>query len=205
MVFPLSGDALMAISAFLFGKMPAHGDFVARGLSAEAEACWDSWAAGEIETAQRRWGDRFGEIHQAAPPARLIAGPGPLGEGWRAGALVASVDAVGRRFILAAGVHAMSAVDAIACGSRVAQQVESLLYQSIADGRDADAAMLALAATSVEGLEPAVCRALSVEVGGEGAWWCPDAPDVVGTGSTPPAGFLGALLDLGSAGQGVPP
>lgn len=193
----------MTASAFLFGKMPAHGDFVARGLSAEAEACWDSWAAGEIETAQRRWGDCFGRIHQAAPPARLIAGPGPLGEGWRAGALVASVDAVGRRFILAAGVEALSALDAIACGSQIAQQVEVLLYQTIGDVSDADSAMRALGATSVEGLEASVGRALSVELGGNGAWWCPDAPDVIATGAGPPVGFLEALFALASSEDGA--
>lgn len=198
MVLPLSGDALMAVSAFLFGKMPAHGDFVARGLSPEAEACWDRWAAGEIEAAQRRWGERFDRVHQAAPPARLIAGPGPLGDGWRAGALVASVDAVGRRFVLAAGVQAMMAVDAIVCGAQIAQKVERALYQSIGNASDADATMDVLAGLSFEGLAPAVKQVLSIEVRGEGAWWCPDAPDVVETGAAPPAGFLGILFDLGA-------
>ena len=188
----------MTVSAFLFGKMPAHGDFISRGLSAETEACWDAWAAGEIEAARRHWEEGFDQVHQATPPARLIAGPGALGDGWRAGALVASVDAVGRRFILAAGVQALTPVDAVACGSKIAEQVETVLYQSIGDTRNADATMLALAAMTVGGLEPAVARALSVEVHGGGAWWCPDASDVLGTGAAPPVGFLRALFDLGA-------
>ena len=35
MVVPLSGQALSGLAVFAFGKLPAHGDFVARGLAAE--------------------------------------------------------------------------------------------------------------------------------------------------------------------------
>ena len=48
----------MAASPFLFGKLPAHGDFVSRGMEAAAQQVWDGWASGEIAR---------GVEHESAP------------------------------------------------------------------------------------------------------------------------------------------
>ena len=44
---------------FLFGKLPAHGDFVARGLTPDAQAAWDDWASAGLERAMSELGEAF--------------------------------------------------------------------------------------------------------------------------------------------------
>ena len=76
-------------AVFVFGKLPAHGDFVSRGLSDAAREAWDSWATAALERLRDGHPD-FEDAHDAAAPWRFVAGPSTLGPGWRAGALAAS-------------------------------------------------------------------------------------------------------------------
>jgi len=79
--------------ARIFGKLPAHGDFVARGIGAAEREALDAWLSGEMLAARAALGGDFEERYDRAPPWRFA---GPDG----AGVLVASVDGVGRRFPL---------------------------------------------------------------------------------------------------------
>ncbi len=81
--------------AWLFGKLPAHGDFIGRGLSPEMREQLDLWLSAELARARTRFAD-FDERYRLAPPWSFrdcdAAG------NWSGGALCLSVDAVGRRF-----------------------------------------------------------------------------------------------------------
>ena len=66
--------------AFLFGKMPSHGDFVARGLAAEERDSLDAWLSAELADARAALGERFEERFDSAPPWRF-AWPA---DGWTA-------------------------------------------------------------------------------------------------------------------------
>lgn len=89
----------MTRRAMLFGKLPACGDFVARGLSPERQAAWDGWATQELAGAREALAEAFEAAHDMAPPlAFRIAGEG------LAGLVAPSIDRVGRRFVLITAV-----------------------------------------------------------------------------------------------------
>lgn len=81
--------------AWLFGKLPAHGDFIGRGLSPEMREQLDLWLSAELARARTRFAD-FDERYRLAPPW-AFRDCDPAGN-WSGGALCLSVDAVGRRF-----------------------------------------------------------------------------------------------------------
>ncbi len=96
----------MTRRAMLFGKLPACGDFVARGLSPERQAAWDGWATQELAGAREALAARFEGAHDVAPPlAFRIAGEG------LAGLVAPSIDSVGRRFVLIAGLSGADEAD----------------------------------------------------------------------------------------------
>ena len=111
----------------LFGKLPSHGDFVARGLAAPAQAAWDGWLSEGVAAARQALGERFDEAYEAAPPWRFVGGPGAFGDGWRAGAFAASVDAVGRRFPILIAVEDLDAARAASQGDGLAGAMEEAI------------------------------------------------------------------------------
>ncbi len=81
------GIALPAV----IGKLPAHGDFIARGIAHRDRDVLDRWMASWIEKARAELNDAFDDTYLSAPPwlfesAQITA------------VLIPSVDAVGRRF-----------------------------------------------------------------------------------------------------------
>ena len=110
--------------ARIFGKLPAHGDFVARGLVAAERDVLDAWLSGEMLAAREMLGSDFEDRYDRAPPWRF-AGP----EG--AGVLVASVDGVGRRFPLYLAL--------VGGNEDAAEGVEDLAYRAFAENWDVDA------------------------------------------------------------------
>jgi type VI secretion system protein ImpM len=124
-------DRAVSGAAFVFGKLPAHGDFVARGLSVEAREAWDAWLAQEMADAKAAHGATFAERFVAAPVWRFVGTEA-------VGALAPSADSVGRHFPIVAGVAAGAAA---VCEDR--------LYDALVEGWTAD--QLHLALTTTEG------------------------------------------------------
>lgn len=182
------------VAPFLFGKLPAHGDFVTRGLVASAERAWDEWASGEIDAARARLGETFDVAHDAAPPCGFIVGPGPFGEGWRCGAAAPSVDSAGRRFLLVAGIDGLTGPEAAFAGLTIARSAEALIRTVLVGRLDADASLEALAdaAPPPETLAAATVLAALPAVG---LWWSFGdlLPPVSSEG--PAAGFVTASLE----------
>lgn len=94
------------VSAFLFGKLPAHGDFISRGLDDDTIEAADAAVAEAVTIAALRWDHRWDDVYVETPVWRFVAAPGVLGREWTAGVFMASVDAVGRQFPLVAGFAA---------------------------------------------------------------------------------------------------
>lgn len=84
----------------LFGKLPAHGDFVRRGLPPAFCDPLDAWLASGVVAAREALGGRFDDAWDAAPAWRFALPPGACGTHAAAGVLLCSRDAVGRRFPL---------------------------------------------------------------------------------------------------------
>lgn len=82
----------------LFGKLPAHGDFIHRNLPTKLINEWDSWLQTFIGSTQERLGNAWLEIYLTSPIWRFCLSAGTLdGNAW-AGIWLPSVDRVGRYF-----------------------------------------------------------------------------------------------------------
>jgi type VI secretion system protein ImpM len=178
MVVPVPGQTLNAPTAILFGKLPRHGDFVARGLGPARRRAWDDWLSSGLELSHRRLGDAFAAAHDRAPPWRFINGPGCLGGDWRCGAIVPSVDSVGRRFFLVLAADRLGPALAAAEGERLAREMATLVQAGIDRTWDADT-LAREAGRIVAGL--AENRSRDGQAPRERWWacWGPDHPPTV--------------------------
>lgn len=170
----------LALTPWLFGKLPALGDFVSRGIDMAARDRLDGWLSSEMEAARDRWGDAFDARYDAAP-AWTFVDRDETGH-WCGGALCASMDRAGRRFPLLA---AAPAEDASAAASTGAAWIEAM-YQGFAEGWDADAL-------------------LAVPLGAGSITWQPVAPEwalvgesgpVVQVPGSFPSGVIDRMLEL---------
>ena len=153
MVIPLSSQALKRLSVFAFGKLPEHGDFVARGVSAGERDAWDAWASASLEQARRDLGDVFETRFEAAPPWRFAFGPGRFADAWVAGALTPSVDRSGRHFVIVVGARSGGTLPPDGVGGRVAEIMEAEIYRVFETGGDIDS-LVGRAECALLGVEP---------------------------------------------------
>lgn len=82
----------------LFGKLPAHGDFIYRDLPSHFINAWDAWLQGFVASSQQQLGDSWLDTYLTSPIWRFVLSDGVVdGQGW-AGIVLPSVDRVGRYF-----------------------------------------------------------------------------------------------------------
>lgn len=91
---------------FLFGKLPAVGDFVQRGLLPAQRDAWDSRCAAAMDDAGCRFGERLASVLEAAPPRGFVLAPTATEPVWQVGCIAPSCDRAGRPFPLVLGVAA---------------------------------------------------------------------------------------------------
>lgn len=93
----------------LYGKLPAKRDFIAIGAPRAFLRVWEPWIDAGLAAGHARGGAQaFSEAFNAAPIWRFWLGPALCGEAFL-GALMASVDALGRTYpltLIAAGSRA---------------------------------------------------------------------------------------------------
>ena len=172
MDIPLPGYVMIAM---LFGKLPAHGDFVSRGIAPDVRDTWDVELSTSLAAAR---GESFDAHYSAAPPWRFIR---PEGEGWLAGAIALSMDSAGRRFPIVGGVY----IDTQSAAQSIAAQCEDALFSALGEGWNADAlnsALSAIANTDTSDIDA-----------GSGLWWVDGGVDV---GIAPLSGPLPPTLIL---------
>ena len=131
------GATLRPVGAWLFGKIPAHGDFISRGLDPATHELLDDWLSVEVARSRAKFDD-FDARYVEAPPWYFVdvdsAGA------WSGGALCLSVDKVGRRFPILVAAPA-SGADA---AREVALAALELVFTTFREGWDADHLALAL-------------------------------------------------------------
>ncbi|WP_162252368.1 type VI secretion system-associated protein TagF [Caulobacter sp. Root655] len=181
----MPGQALTPPSAFAFGKLPTHGDFVARGLSGQDRDAWDAWASTGLEEARMALGEAFETRHDAAPPVRFSFGPGLFGDGWRTGAFAPSVDSTGRRFIILLGARTGHAPTTETI-DLLASAAEGEIYRTFEAAADIDAMVVSA---------QSIFQTLGSESDSEadGRFWAPDSPLDI-TASQPPADLIIRVL-----------
>ncbi len=187
----------------LFGKLPCRGDFVSRGLAAEAAAAWDSWFAQGLEAAHAALAEGFDKAHDTAPAWRFLCGPSALGRTWRAGAFAASKDRAGRRFFFMLALDDLASPWAAAFGLAAAERIVDSLYRSFADDAELDHVLddVAAAAKDTAAAAPAAARDIFTAATG-GLWWTPAGEGIrFEAGALPPPEFL--VRALSPAGDGA--
>lgn len=134
--------------AFAFGKLPAHGDFISRGLDDAAVEAGDAAVANAVALAAERWDAAWDDVYVETPVWRFVASPGVIGQEWAAGAFMASVDAVGRQFPLVAGFAApsLALVGRPADTAAAVERVESVCRDALVEGLSIDVVMERLSA-----------------------------------------------------------
>lgn len=141
-----------AATAFLWGKLPAHGDFVTRGLDGEARDALDLWLSGDLQAARDQLGEEFEACYDEAPPWRFRWHAD--GAGWSAGAMAPSMDSVGRRYPVLIGQNGLNETETLA----VAAASENRIYSAFTGGWTADRLLDEAALPSEvegdEGLQP---------------------------------------------------
>jgi len=120
--------------AWLFGKLPTHGDFVSRGLTPAWRDRLDVWLSAEMVRARDDLGEWFDQAFDSAPPWRVAVPVGNNDDRWFGGALSPSVDAVGRRFPLIVAFDTSDAQSAVAA----ARQCENAIYRAYDERLTAD-------------------------------------------------------------------
>lgn len=130
----MSGHAVtVAHTAWLFGKLPRHGDFVARGIDQAMRDRLDTWLSDAMVAARAALGAEFEAAYDSAPPWRFVRHD--AGTQWTGGALCPSIDSAGRRFPLLVARGADDAIEA----TRAAAGCEVAIYRAFDEALDADA------------------------------------------------------------------
>ena len=164
----------------LFGKLPAHGDFVDRGWPTETVAALDAWLTGGV--AHVRAGvdgdSAFADRLSAAPMWQAYLAPGWAGPHALHLALAPSIDKAGRYFFLTAGVagpaDAVWAVAAQQPGFGAA--LDTVMYDALGGSVDADG-MRGIIADAADTPSPRARMLAAAALPGGSAWWIGDVED----------------------------
>lgn len=176
----------------LYGKLPAHGDFVWRGWPDALVARIDAWLTDGVALLRSRLGEEgFHHAMQAAP----------LWHCWLTldadtcvhGVVTPTVDSAGRLFLLLAGV-AGAPVPVWAVASQrpgFAAAAEAAAYDALAGELDADA-LLARLGEALPGTDEVGQFLASLSRPAASAFWVPNPA------AGPPVALAGAQLDAGT-------
>jgi type VI secretion system protein ImpM len=85
-------------SVGFFGKLPAHGDFIYRGLPTGFINLWDEWLQGFVKCSQDQLGEAWLDIYLTSPIWRFAFSEGVIDQHAWMGIVLPSVDRVGRYF-----------------------------------------------------------------------------------------------------------
>lgn len=154
----------------LFGKLPSHGDFVARNLPPALRVGWEAWLDAGLDRSRQMLGDKWLEIYLSSPVWNFAVASGCCGGQPFAGVMIPSVDRIGRYFplsILAALSPQYSAAE-IALGGKVwFERIEALALSCLADDFEFASFEQKLAREAFPQLGPEVVTSLEVAVADE--------------------------------------
>lgn len=149
----------------VFGKLPAHGDFVSRGVPGAVREKLDEWLSEWLAQARALHGEAFADIYETAAPW-LFEGPAA------AAVLLPSMDAVGRHYPLLVVTAPTAAM----------QNIYDAAVDALVTGATSDTLRTALAA-----LEPVPAGDASVR----SRWFLPEGAEGA-EGALPPPDSLAA-------------
>ena len=134
--------SLNQIKTGLFGKLPAHGDFVMRDLPAGFVNAWDEWLQHYIAGSKEQLGESWLNTYLTSPIWRFVFSDGVLDKNCWAGVMLPSVDRVGRYYPLSAVRQlpdASNPLEVVNVISSWFASVEELMFQSLNGEMNVDA------------------------------------------------------------------
>lgn len=136
-----------------YGKLPAHGDFISRGLPRAFINPWDEWLQGVLANSRELLGADWLDRYLVSPLWRFALAPGICGaDGWR-GLLLPSVDSVNRYFPLTVASpesRGVSPLGALVLDTQWFAACEEAALAALQPGLEADALAARLAEIDVE-------------------------------------------------------
>jgi type VI secretion system protein ImpM len=88
---------------FVYGKLPARGDFITRGFERRFLDPWDEWLQQAMIASQESLAELWRDAYLTSPIWRFALSAGSCGPDTMLGVLIPSVDKVGRYFPLTLG------------------------------------------------------------------------------------------------------
>jgi type VI secretion system ImpM family protein len=168
----MSGAAVIAAAPFLFGKLPAYGDFIGAGLAPSERAAWDARCTAALAAAAATLGPDVDAVFERVPAMGFA-----LAEeaGWQAGCVAPSCDRAGRSFLFVLGARGDAPwPDG---GRAVAARLAPCLHAAIADRLSVEA-ILARGTAALAGAGEAAD--LPVMQGWDDGWLAAAAMDANG-------------------------
>ena len=179
-----------------FGKVPSHGDFVARRLPAAFVSVWDGWLQAGLADSRGRLGADWLAAYLHSPIWRFALDAGVCGPQAWAGLMMPSVDRVGRYFPLTIGLPLDD--KGLVPDEVWYAGVETLALSGLDPGFSLaafDAALQALAAPNVHGV-PLVPLVAPAEAAGAGrACFWRDGQAALTSRGLPAAERFAGMLD----------
>ncbi len=192
-----------AVAPGFTGKLPAHGDFVARGWGSSQVAAVDDWLTGGIAAIRSGADDAaFAGTLTAAPLWRGYVPPGACGPAALHLALAPSIDSAGRYFFIAGGI-AGEAEPVWAAASQTpgfADAIEAATYDALGGGLDADAYAARIAA-AVPDLGPHAAFLAGMSLPAASLWWVANPAEGAPVGLRSPIVDAALLVRLVAGGH----
>lgn len=137
----------------LFGKLPAHGDFIHRNLPSDVINTWDEWLQHYIASSREQMGEDWLNIYLTSPVWHFIFSPGVLDSNSWSGVMMPSVDRVGRYYpftVLTKISANTNPLEFLSSNKNWFEQIEDLLIQALENEMTADDVMQQLHALQIE-------------------------------------------------------
>ncbi|PHS00517.1 MAG: type VI secretion system-associated protein TagF [Oceanobacter sp.] len=128
----------------LFGKLPAHGDFISRHLPSSFISVWDEWLQLAVSGSRELQGDAWLDNYLTSPIWRFALRSGAVNESAWVGILVPSVDSVGRYFPLTIALSLPASTNLfkyVAKKAVVFEALEAAALSTLQEQLDADQLM----------------------------------------------------------------
>jgi type VI secretion system protein ImpM len=125
----------------VFGKLPAHGDFIVRHLPQAFVDVWDEWLQCVVAGSRDTLGESWLDYYLTSPVWRFALESGVVDEHRWAGILVPSVDSVGRYFPLTIALplaNEQNLYSLISTADNWFEEIQSLALSSLQEQLNVD-------------------------------------------------------------------
>ncbi|ALG72370.1 hypothetical protein VY88_32005 [Azospirillum thiophilum] len=171
---PAAGPAVAGIAG-CFGKVPARGDFLLRGLPRAFADPWHDWLLDGLQASRAALADVWLDRYLNAPIWRFALEAGVCGPQAAAGVMMSSVDKAGRHFpltlvaLLAPGLSVDGSAAGAATDSAWFDAAEELALSALTHTLDVEAFVGSVAALSAP--QAAARETVDAQTAAGSRWW----------------------------------